>query len=258
MNIFDFITQDEIDDLPDDDPQAAFIMFVRIAQRRLGDRTAQIDDESQGGWRLLEDARYGFVNVVVAAAKKYEIEPFISLEIPKLGRFDDQFHRQFRADLDHYITQLLLDNSSRAKRDSVSISSDLKAEIRSYLHHLREAVDRADLSEAKRSILLRKLAEFEAELEKKRLNMVALTTFAITILSAPGGIWATAELAPRLVTNILRLVGEAKEADDASRRIQSAMPPKAITGPRREDSDQYRTSADGSRYTSDLDDDIPF
>jgi hypothetical protein len=35
MNIFDFFTQEELDDLPDDDPQAAFIAFVRIAQRRL-------------------------------------------------------------------------------------------------------------------------------------------------------------------------------------------------------------------------------
>jgi hypothetical protein len=39
MIIFDFITQEEIDDLPDDDPQAAFVRFVRIAQRRLRDRT---------------------------------------------------------------------------------------------------------------------------------------------------------------------------------------------------------------------------
>jgi hypothetical protein len=39
MIIFDFITQDEIDDLPDDDPQAAFVSFVRIAQHRLGERS---------------------------------------------------------------------------------------------------------------------------------------------------------------------------------------------------------------------------
>jgi hypothetical protein len=31
-NIFDFITQGEINDLPDDDPQSAFTAFVRIPQ----------------------------------------------------------------------------------------------------------------------------------------------------------------------------------------------------------------------------------
>jgi hypothetical protein len=56
MHIFDFITQDEIEDLPDDDPQAAFVTFVRIAQRRLGDHTAKIDASDEPGWREPEEA----------------------------------------------------------------------------------------------------------------------------------------------------------------------------------------------------------
>jgi hypothetical protein len=56
----------------------------------------------------------GFMNVVIAAGKKYEIEPFASLSVPRLNKFDSEIHRQFKADLDHYLTQLLLDNSSRA------------------------------------------------------------------------------------------------------------------------------------------------
>jgi hypothetical protein len=47
MLIFDLITQEEIDDLPDDDPQAAFMTFVRIAQRRLGEQTAKLDPTDQ-------------------------------------------------------------------------------------------------------------------------------------------------------------------------------------------------------------------
>jgi hypothetical protein len=43
MLVFDFVTQEELDDLPDDDPQAAFMDFVRIAQRRLGEQTAKLD-----------------------------------------------------------------------------------------------------------------------------------------------------------------------------------------------------------------------
>jgi hypothetical protein len=88
MIIFDFITQDEIDDLPDDDPQAAFVSFVRIAQRRLGERTAKIDARDQ--WEELNEARHGFMNVVIAAGKKYEIEPFASLSVPRLNKFDSE------------------------------------------------------------------------------------------------------------------------------------------------------------------------
>ena len=134
MNIFDFITQDEIDDLPDNDPQAAFVRFVRISQRRLGERSAQIDVNDQSGWEELSEARHGFMNVVIAAAKKYEIEPFATLSVPRLKNFGSDEHRQFKADLDHYLTQLLLDNSSRSKRDSVLISSELKDSITYFIY----------------------------------------------------------------------------------------------------------------------------
>jgi hypothetical protein len=35
-------------------------------------------------------------------------------------------HRQFKADIDHLFAQLLLDNSSRTKRDSIPVPPDLK------------------------------------------------------------------------------------------------------------------------------------
>ena len=255
MIIFDFLTQEEIDDLPDDDPHAAFTTFVRTAQRRLGERTAQLDSSDQNNWEQLEEARHGFMNVVIAAAKKYEIEPFASLSVPRLEKFDLHIHRQFKADLDHYLTQLLLDNSSRAKRDSVLVSPELKTTIRTYLHHLKQAIDNAeDLTEARRSILLRKLAEFEAELEKKRLNLLTVTVIAITILSAPGGLGATADIASKLITNILRAVGDAKLADDEARRLPPSEAPMAITGPRRDDPDLTSPSV----RKSDIDDEIPF
>jgi hypothetical protein len=47
MAIFDFITQDEIDDLPDGDPAVAFTTFVRIAQRRLVGRTAALEPKDE-------------------------------------------------------------------------------------------------------------------------------------------------------------------------------------------------------------------
>jgi hypothetical protein len=255
MNIFDFITQEEIDDLPDDNPQAAFVTFVRIAQRRLGERTSTIDANDRSGWEELQEARHGFMNVAIAAAKKFGIEPFASIEVPRLNEFDSDTHRQFRADLDHYMTQLLLDSSSRARRDSVFISQDLKATIRTYIHHLRDVIEKAnDLGEAKREILLRRLEEFEDELGRKRLNLLAVTLLVITFASAPGGIWSSAEVANKLLGNILRVVGDAKTADDATRRLPSWETPLAISGPRPRDPSLVKPKA-GKRG---LDDDIPF
>jgi hypothetical protein len=255
MLIFDFITQEEIDELPVDDPSVAFTMFVRIAQRRLGEKTSKLDPGDRGDWELIEEARYAFMNIIIAAAKKYEIDPFTSLSVPRLEDYNFNTHRQFKADLDHYITQLVLDNSSRAKRDSVPISPELKSTIRTYLHHLREAIDRAgDLSESKRNVLLRRLAEFEAELEKKRLNLLAVTVIAITFLSAPGGLGSTADIASKLITNILRAVGEAKLVNDEARRIPSSAEPIAITGPRPKESELIKPEI----QRREMDDEIPF
>ena len=252
MNIFDFITQEEIDDLPDDDPQAAFVRFVRIAQRRLGERTAQINPSEESGWEELNEARHGFMNVVIAAAKKYEIEPFATLSVPRQKSFGSDEHRQFKADLDHYLTQLLLDNSSRSKRDSVLISPQLKNTIRTYVFHLRDLIEKSDdLDEPKRQMLLRRLSEFETELDKKRLNLMAVTLLAITLAGGPGALWASADVANKLLTNILRVVGEAKIADDAVRRLPSSAAPMAITGPRPDEAVQ-------GNFGSDMDDDIPF
>jgi hypothetical protein len=253
LNIFDFITQDEIDDLPDDDPQAAFVRFVRVAQRRLGERTTQLDTNDQSGWEELNEARLGIMNVVIAAAKKYEIEPFATLSVPRLKDFGSNEHRQFKADLDHYLTQLLLDNSSRSKRDSVLVPTELKDSIRTYVFHLRKLIESADdLDESKRQVLLRRLSDFEAELAKKRLNLMAVTILAITLAGAPGALWSSADAANKLLANILRVVGEAKLADDAARRLPSSVAPMAITGPRPNEVVQ------GDFRQLEKDDDIPF
>src|ERR1700736_255775 len=93
------------------------------------------------------------------------------MSVPRLNKFDSEKHRQFKADLDHYLTQLLLDNSSRAKRDSVFISPDLKTSIRTYVFHLRELIEKADdLSGEKKQLLLRRLSEFGARKEAAKLD----------------------------------------------------------------------------------------
>jgi hypothetical protein len=252
MMIFDFMTQEEMDDLPDDDPQSAFTRFVEIARRRLAERIDRFSDD-ETGWHQRSEAQYGFMNVVIAAAKRFEIEPMASLSVPRATKFDSDIYREFRADLDHYLTQLLLSNSARAKRDSVLISPNLKTTIRTYVFNLRDLIEKNDdIDETKRHELLRHLSDFETALDKKRLNLLAVTVLAITLAGAPGALGASADIANKLLVSILRIVGEAKIQDDASRRLPSVAPPLAITGPRPEAEFGKRT------VRSDMDDDIPF
>jgi hypothetical protein len=255
MMIFDFITQDEMDDLPDDDPQSAFTRFVEISRRRLADYIDKIG-EDEAGWHDRNEAQHGFMNVVIAAAKRFEIEPLASLSVPRATKFDSDTYREFKSDLDHYLTQLLLSNSARAKRDSILVPAELKTTIRTYVFHLREIIEKdTDLAESKRLQLIRHLDDFEKALDKKRLNLMSVTVLAITLLGAPGALWASAEPASKLLANILRTVGEAKNAEDHARQLPSAAPPLAITGPR---PNEAGGDFGKSNTRSDMDDDIPF
>jgi hypothetical protein len=249
MNIFDFISQDEIEELPDD-PQSAFTSFIRTAQDRLTEKTSKLDENEQSEWRQIEDARHGFMNVVIAAAKKYNIEPFSSLEVPRLDSFNINTHRQFKADLDHYMTQLLLDNSIRGRKSSVPVLEKDKDRIKTYLNALRDCVRTATLTDAKRETLLKKLNEFEKELDKTRLNLIAVSLFTFELLAIPGGVWASAEIANRLITNVLQVVGEAKAADDEARRLPPVTVPAKLSPPRREEP--------AHRQAAEMDDEIPF
>ena len=256
MNIFDFITQDEIDELPED-PALAFVAFVRHAQRRLTDRSQQLDANNEQDWHLLEEARYGFTNVVVAAAKRFGIEPFVSFSVPRLDQFkksDD--YRQFKADLDYYMTQLLLDNSIRGKRDSVLIAPTVKDKIRSYIHGLKTAIDASEFTDSKRAALLDKLTEFEKELDKRRLSLLAVTRITIAILAVPGSLWASYDIVAKLSANILQAVGEAKAADDESRQLPPADKPMVLLPPRNQDKPGIGDAT--LRPGFNLDDEIPF
>lgn len=243
MMIFDFITQDEMDDLPDDDPQEAFTRFVEIARRRLADHLATLG-EDENDWHKRAEAQHGFMNVVVAAAKRFEIQPLADLSVPRATKFDSDIYREFRSDLDHYLTQLLLSNSARAKRDSVLLTPEFRSTIRAYVFNLRELIENnKEMDEGKRRDLLKHLANFEAALEKKRINLLAVTAMAITLLGAPGAFGSSADIAGKLVSNIMRAVGEARTHENATRHLPSTAPPLAITGPRPQ---------------VNMDDDIPF
>jgi len=258
MSIFTFLDQDELDDLPED-PQIAFMTLVRNAQRCLRDETAKLDPDNQYEWQQIDELRHSFMNVVLAAAKRLEIEPFMDMEVPTLSAFRDTDHRQFRADLDHYLTQLMLDNSIRNKRDSVEILPKSKDRIRTYIHNLRTCLEQANMTEAKREALLKKLDQFEHELEKRRLSFLAVTRVALEVLALPGGVWASVEIANRLVTNVMQVVAEAKAAEEETRQLPPVMPPKALSPPRRAlPPEPPRSTRPQPSFDTDLDDDVPF
>ncbi|MEO5756424.1 MAG: hypothetical protein ABIQ51_06170 [Mesorhizobium sp.] len=250
MNVFDFVTQDEMYELPED-TRLAFSIFVRIAQRRLNDFTRTLSGSTdESDWHEIQEARHSFTNVVLGAARRLKIEPFVSMDVPRVNKFEYDIYRQFSADLDHYMTQLALDNSFRSRADSTALPVVSKDRIRSHLHHLREAIRTAELTEAKKANLLDKVDEFETALDKTRLNLLAMALLTVEILAVPGTVWGSYEVVSKLIGNINQAVAEAKAVDNEQRRLPPTPEPYAISPP--------RAPKPESSFDQKLDDEIPF
>jgi hypothetical protein len=243
MTILNFVTQDELDDL-DEDPRIAFMTLANLAQRSLAEQIKKLDPQEEYQWNQREELRQSFMNVVVAAAKRLEVEPFVSMEVPRLAKFKEPDFLQIKADLDHYVTQLVLDNSIRSKRDSVAILPESKERIRTYVYELRRCVENANMTRPKREALLKNLDQFEAELEKRRLNILAVARVAFELLAIPR----------RGLGFVMQVVAEAKSAEQEPRQLAPTAPPKALSPPRDEKAVSVPVPVPGG----DIDDDIPF
>lgn len=253
MSIYTFVSQTELDDLPHE-PRQAFGDLIHIAQRKLGSLVEALDGENQSDWNRIEELNYAFMNVVIAASKRFEVDPFMSMQVPQFSEFKNHQFFQFKSDVDHYVTQLALDNSFRNRRNSVEIPAKSKDNIRSYLHGLKDCVEKASITDKKRDALLKHLAHFETELERRRLNLVEVSMLTLTVMALPGGAWASADLTIKLVHNIAEIIAEAKEAEDERPALTSGdnnSAPKALSAPR-------PAAPVRPPFDDDLEDDVPF
>lgn len=235
-----------------------FSLFVTTAQSKLASLTRGFDPSDEDQWREVQDTRHSFVNILVGAAKRYGIDELASWQIPRIDDFGNTDYRQFQADIDHYVTQLAIGHSLRDRRDSVPVPQQSKEKIRDYLRALRECIEKADLSDAKRANLLDRLDEFEKELERRRLTLLALTKLMISIAVVPGGLWASYEITNRLLANVMQIVGEARAADEENRPMPTLPEETPKLSPPRAD-ERKRPSRNAPAFdTGGMDDDIPF
>jgi hypothetical protein len=178
------------------------------------------------------------------------------MSVPTRKNFDTEQFSQFRHEVDHYLTQFLLDKAIRVKRDSVLVPPKVKDKIRAHIVAMRQHIDAADISEFKRAALHAKLSEFEKSLEKDRVPIFAMGRILIELLSITANIDALSQSPQmhRLTTNIMQQFAEAKAAEDDKRPLPQiehqqwiALPPRRVESP-----------APRESFTADLDDEIPF
>jgi hypothetical protein len=246
MSIWAFLTQSEIDEAPDG--EEGFAHLVRIAQERLNQRLEKLDREDNSEWQRIGENEMQFSRTVLRLGKNYDIEPFASMQIPRTG-YNSNEYTEFRAALDDAVADLVLTNAKKLRRDTMIVSADVKEKIRTHLHHIKTHLEKADISDARRAALNRKLAEFEAALDKNRFNFLAAGRVAIEILSLTANGLALADSATlhKLLSGMMQTVAEAKAEDDEKRNLPAPDAPTVMLPAKRED-----------EFSHDLDDEIPF
>jgi hypothetical protein len=262
MSVMEILTEEFLAELPDD-PQAAFGMVLRRADAYVEEALQKVDESESSSWYGYETAQHTAMNTIIAVAKRYEIEPFASMVVPPRKGFGSEQFIEFKVDLDHYAAQLVLDNSIRSKRDAVAIDPKLKGRLRQHIHAIKTLIDQEDMPEPRRAALHKKIADFEAALEKPRVNVVMLAGLLVGIstIAANVTVLADSQALNKLIGTVVAVIGQAKAADEAKRELPPVQAPQPLLPPRPAD---YAVPPPRSKagpretFTADLDDEIPF
>lgn len=251
MGIYGFVSQEEIDDLPED-PQAAFIQFADHAHRSLQDKKVEIKFRNEADENNWKNICYLYVQTIIGAAEEYKIKELMNLYVPSASKFTMDDFLEFEGKLTRCTSKIVLSNAAHTRSDTVFIKEKNKDRIRSHLHHLKNCVVESALSAGKKAALIQKIVELEQELNKRRLSILKVMYVALGVMALPGGVWQSADAVHKLVTNVLEMVGEAKDVEDETRQLPPVQPPAALAPPTHGEESTIRPS------DNDIDDEIPF
>ena len=239
-----YLTNDDYDDLPADDWEA-FAKLEAISRERL----YSVQRDRDGDIPFEDMLRY--MNEIAALADHFEV-PDISYDPEPDGHYSHEFARFTRA-VDYRLAQIRVRRSRRNQRDSVAITGPAREKIHHHIERLKEEVSAANIPDKRKQALLDRIAEFEAELAKRRVNLAAVMTVIALVSSIVHDNAETLIESPKIVQAISALFGAAKtDEDEATPRLPKPEPFKAIPDMRR------KTVQTASGFGSGLDDEVPF
>ncbi|KQQ90983.1 hypothetical protein [Aureimonas sp. Leaf324] len=256
----ELVTEEDFASLPHESGPR-FLALESIARRRLNAIVSQSGSEYYDAM-----IRMQYMSTVASAAEALGID---GIEYPYNADNPDREIGNFFLAVNRVTTRMRLTSVS-SQALSVRLSARTRHAIGLQIEQLRSAIESAkDLKPDRRDILLKKVDELVAEMNEQRVGfgktmaVLAVLTFNLTasgtstLADAPGAI--------QTITNITRLLGKDKQAeDDEIERLGPPPKPLAIEGPKK-NAGSYgggyggRGSGAGSRPTADdMDDEIPF
>jgi hypothetical protein len=252
MSAYDLIPEETYENLPEEDADK-FVLLVRTAQANL---QRMLDNSSAR--EFSDELQSQFMATIQGIAEALGISGLS--EIRPSTQYGDYTH--FQVVVAGILARTCLRSDLLAKPHSVELGRVTRAKIRQEVEQLRTYIEDADLTPAKRATLNDKLDELLVELDHRRLSFAKTMAIAASIMGTIGATAGAIAAAPKIPAGIgfiISLVGQDKEQEDAE-IARLAPPPLAITARPAATKGGFQGGGfgQGSGFSDDLDDDVPF
>jgi len=235
-----FLKDEDFYDLPEDDGEA-FAKLEAVSRSRLLECGRDRDDN------LPYDMLMGYMNEVSALADEYKI-PDISYD-RQANNIQWEF-ADFTRLVEFRTVQIRAQRARRDRRNSVAISGPGRERIQHHIERLKAEIEAADIPEKRKRALKEKIADFEAELAKKRFNLAQAMMLVALVAASANDLGGAFDGVAKIVHSISEAIGTEKLADEERQHLLPPREPfKAIPDLRRS---VPTTSFDMS------DDEVPF
>lgn len=221
---YELIREEDYANLPEDD-ELQFAAIESLCRRRMAEITANSQNNVYD-----TQIRREYVATIIGAAKSTGLGDEI--------QFTETF-AEFSDDFDNFImkvisktTEIRTTKSRLNYKNSIKLANRTKSLIEIEITNLRDAIFNSDLPKCKIKDLLDKIENLRSELHKGRFDIKK----AMVILSQIGMFSVhsvvVASVYPQAITNIIKLVGADKEAENNElARLNGGAQIKALPSP---------------------------
>ncbi|WP_176590132.1 hypothetical protein [Sphingobium sp. EM0848] len=247
---YELMSPDDYDNLPEE-PEEKFIAIERTCRINLNSILRTLDENDSWSYKMIQ---LQYMTTVSAAAAELNIS---GVEYPNGHREPHLGFDDFLLQTSGAVTRARLRKATRSRPFTVQLAARTRGAVELQINKLRSIIEKADIPEARRRTLLRKLDELNSALNEPRTSFAQVGVILATLASGVAIGTSFLADAPQAIMTIQRLVGADKDAEEAERSrlgpppARPALPPPPTSG-------LPAMSQPGWKLSEDFDDEVPF
>lgn len=220
-----FLTDEEMHGLPEEFGEA-FVVGERIMRERLKAKIEEV-----GGTRS-NHLTLEYMNNTIALARHCEIAEIAGWENARPHNHDWHEYLCFAAEVDACTMAMRLTSVRRAKEYTVQLDAAGKQKLSHLLTQMREAVEKLDISVAKKDKLYKRINALQDEIDRERTGFHAFGALVIEAADDAGEAATRLEPVTRMIERMAQAFGLAKRQESPPSQLPSPSERKRITGPK--------------------------